>query len=155
MRELIDKIKLEIVRDLKRTDNNSNQLEKLKKELYNLTQTDFFGRTEEELIHWQNKVYEINAKIQELEAKGSIEIEAEQKLFKNAFEWRYEFPEILDDEGVFIGFDIVIGNPPYIQLQKAYNQYLKHADLYKNMKYTTFDRMGDIYCLFYERAFKF
>jgi len=32
----------------------------------------------------------------------------------NAFEWRYEFPEILDSKGNFIGFDIVIGNPPYI-----------------------------------------
>ncbi|MCW3109620.1 MAG: type restriction endonuclease [Segetibacter sp.] len=29
----------------------------------------------------------------------------------NAFEWRFEFPEVLDDEGDFAGFDMVIGNP--------------------------------------------
>lgn len=36
------------------------------------------------------------------------------KIFENAFEWRFEFPEILNDEGDFIGFDVVIGNPPYL-----------------------------------------
>lgn len=40
------------------------------------------------------------------------------KMFVGAFEWRIEFPEILDDTGCFIGFDCIIGNPPYIQLQK-------------------------------------
>jgi hypothetical protein len=35
------------------------------------------------------------------------------KIFENAFEWRFEFPEVLNDEGDFLGFDIVIGNPPY------------------------------------------
>ena len=33
--------------------------------------------------------------------------------YKNAFEWRFEFPEVLDENGDFIGFDLVIGNPPY------------------------------------------
>ncbi|MBD3842452.1 MAG: Eco57I restriction-modification methylase domain-containing protein, partial [Campylobacterales bacterium] len=36
------------------------------------------------------------------------------KIYEDAFEWRFEFPEVLDDEGNFKGFDIVIGNPPYI-----------------------------------------
>ena len=31
----------------------------------------------------------------------------------NAFEWRFQFPQLLDDKGQFTGFDIVIGNPPY------------------------------------------
>jgi hypothetical protein len=54
--------------------------------------------------------------------------------------------------GIKDGFDIVIGNPPYIQLQKAFNNTLKFADLYKEQKYKTFDRTGDIYCLFYEKG---
>ena len=33
--------------------------------------------------------------------------------YKNAFEWRFEFPEVLDENGDFMGFDLVIGNPPY------------------------------------------
>ncbi len=51
--------------------------------------------------------------------------------------------------GVKDGFDIVIGNPPYIQLQKNHG---KLANLYKDKGYETFDRMGDIYALFYERG---
>ncbi len=35
--------------------------------------------------------------------------------YQNAFEWRFEFPEVLDDEGDFLGFDCIIGNPPYIR----------------------------------------
>ncbi|GAA9437747.1 class I SAM-dependent DNA methyltransferase [Helicobacter pylori] len=35
--------------------------------------------------------------------------------YHNAFEWRFEFPEVLDDEGNFLGFDCIIGNPPYIK----------------------------------------
>jgi type I restriction-modification system DNA methylase subunit len=50
------------------------------------------------------------------------------------------------------GFDIVIGNPPYVQLQKAVGANRKYADLYKNQNYKTFDRTGDIYCLFYEKG---
>ena len=38
-------------------------------------------------------------------------------LFREAFEWRFEFPEILDDQGQFRGFDVVVGNPPYIPLE--------------------------------------
>ncbi len=51
-------------------------------------------------------------------------------IYKNAFEWRFEFPEVLDNDGNFLGFDIVIGNPPYLQLSKTedlnqeYKEYL-------------------------------
>jgi len=48
-------------------------------------------------------------------------------------------------------FDVVIANPPYIQLQKNGG---KLADLYENKSFEIFDRMGDIYCLFYERGLK-
>ncbi len=38
--------------------------------------------------------------------------------YQNAFEWRFEFPEVLDDEGDFLGFDCIIGNPPYIRQEQ-------------------------------------
>jgi tRNA1(Val) A37 N6-methylase TrmN6 len=47
------------------------------------------------------------------------------------------------------GFDIVIGNPPYIQLQKDGG---KLAKQYEKLKYSTFERTGDIYSLFYEKG---
>ncbi len=40
------------------------------------------------------------------------------KIYENAFEWRFEFPEVLNDEGDFVGFDVVIGNPPYVDAKK-------------------------------------
>jgi adenine-specific DNA-methyltransferase len=40
------------------------------------------------------------------------------KIYQNAFEWRFEFPEVLNDEGDFVGFDVVIGNPPYMRIQE-------------------------------------
>lgn len=51
--------------------------------------------------------------------------------------------------GVKDGFDIVIGNPPYVQLQKDGG---KLAKLYQSYQYDTFERTGDIYSLFYERG---
>ncbi|MBG7610746.1 Eco57I restriction-modification methylase domain-containing protein, partial [Polaribacter sp. BAL334] len=36
-------------------------------------------------------------------------------IFLNAFEWRFEFPEVLSDDGTYLGFDAIIGNPPYIK----------------------------------------
>jgi len=49
-------------------------------------------------------------------------------------------------------FDIIIGNPPYIQLQKAAVGNKKYGDFYSNLNYKTFTRTGDIYCLFYEKG---
>ncbi len=40
------------------------------------------------------------------------------KIFENAFEWRFKFPEVLNDDGDFVGFDVVIGNPPYMRVQE-------------------------------------
>ena len=53
--------------------------------------------------------------------------------------------------GIADGFDIVIGNPPYIQLQ---NNGGELAQLYEGCGYSTFARTGDIYCLFYERGWQ-
>ena len=51
--------------------------------------------------------------------------------------------------GITEGFDVVIGNPPYIQLQKEGGRL---GNLYQNRGFDTFVRTGDIYCLFYEKA---
>jgi len=69
-------------------------------------------------------------------------------LYRNAFEWRFEFPEVLNEKGDFEGFEVIIGNPPYIQLQKMGAE----ADVLEKGNFKTFVRTGDIYSLFYEQA---
>ena len=59
------------------------------------------------------------------------------------FLWHIYFADVFEQGG----FDIVIGNPPYIQLQ---NNGGELASLYQNQNFDTFVRTGDIYCLFYE-----
>lgn len=74
--------------------------------------------------------------------------------FSNSLEWMFEFPEVLDDKGRFVGFDAIIGNPPYIHLEDM----KKTSEIYGSMGgkaspvYTTYNKRGDIYCLFVERA---
>jgi type II restriction/modification system DNA methylase subunit YeeA len=70
------------------------------------------------------------------------------KIFENAFEWRFEFPEVLNDDGDFVGFDVVIGNPPYVQLQTI----KETSKQLQRFNFKTFSSMGDLYALFYERG---
>ncbi len=92
---------------------------------------------------------------QDLYTKEGFDLDSAEKQLKEFtegqkkkpfFAWKLYFAEVFKEKG---GFDIVIGNPPYIQLQKNHGEI---AELYKSMDYKTFDRMGDIYCLFYERG---
>ncbi|EHU3483130.1 class I SAM-dependent DNA methyltransferase [Campylobacter coli] len=63
------------------------------------------------------------------------------------FEWRFEFPEILDDDGNFKGFDLIIGNPPYIKEND-------NKDLFTNTKkLRTYQGKMDIWYHFVGRGF--
>ena len=82
-----------------------------------------------------------------------------QSVMAHSIEWMIEFPEVLQEDGTFDGFDVVIGNPPYIGLEKL----SRDAAVYRKMKqlgedneqvptYRTFEPRGDIYTLFVERG---
>ncbi len=62
-------------------------------------------------------------------------------------EWRIDFADVMLNGG----FDIVIANPPYVQLQRNGGEL---ANRYRSAGYATFARTGDIYQLFYERGFQ-
>ncbi|EAI0128711.1 TPA: class I SAM-dependent DNA methyltransferase [Campylobacter jejuni] len=64
------------------------------------------------------------------------------------FEWRFEFPEILDDDGNFKGFDLIIGNPPYIRQEE-----LKELKSHLAKNYKVYKGTSDIYTYFYELGF--
>ena len=70
----------------------------------------------------------------------------------NFFDWKLDFPEVLNDEVTdSVGFDIVIGNPPYFQIQKMEEKYKQKL---KSANFRTFASTGDVYCLFYEKSFE-
>ncbi|HPI53968.1 MAG TPA: Eco57I restriction-modification methylase domain-containing protein [Chitinophagaceae bacterium] len=73
------------------------------------------------------------------------------KIFENAFEWRFEFPEVLNDDGDFVGFNVVIGNPPYMRVQEIQatqpNQKIYYETQYQNAK-----AAYDLANLFFELA---
>jgi hypothetical protein len=88
----------------------------------------------------KQKLIELDGKLRELEM---LMAKPDQKHY---FLWHAYFQDVMDGEG----FDIMIANPPYIQLQK-------HGDKtndYEAAGYQTFARMGDIYCMFYEQGIK-
>ena len=66
-------------------------------------------------------------------------------LFRDAFEWRFEFPEVLDEAGNFRGFDVVMGNPPYIR-QEAFTDSKPQF----KQRFATFDGKADLYVYFIE-----
>ena len=116
----------------------------LERELNDLIAPKLFEISKKEQLQQTKREKELRAKINKL--NGEIEEICNNKMFVGAFEWRIEFPEILDETGHFTGFDCIIGNPPYIQLQKMGAD----ADVLQKMGYETYERTGDIYCLFYE-----
>ncbi len=74
--------------------------------------------------------------------------ELKKKRSKPFFLWKLYFSEVFAEKG---SFDIVIGNPPYVQIQGMQEEYKLALE---NENYTTFARTGDLYCLFYERGYK-
>lgn len=79
--------------------------------------------------------------------------------YKKLYSWKpfkNELTNWFNEEwmfGIKDGFDIIISNPPYIQLQKSVSENKKMGDIYKECGFKTFEKKGDIYCLFYERGY--
>ena len=80
--------------------------------------------------------------------KAELEEIQNNKIYENAFEWRFEFPEVLDDEGEYVGFDVVIGNPPYIRQEE-----FSEIKPYLKSNFITYKGTADLYVYFVERAF--
>lgn len=90
----------------------------------------------------------------ELNLFGDNEIVNFKNPFHDAMEWMIRFPDVLDEEANFVGFDVIIGNPPYINMEDLGGM----SDFYKNLPgkaftrktYKTYDSSGDILTLFLE-----
>jgi hypothetical protein len=88
-------------------------------------QQQLFEMGKKEKAGWNKKVSQLTEETKKLETE--IEEIKGNKIFETAFEWRFEFPEVLNDNGDFVGFDVVIGNPPYgAELNDSIKEFLKN-----------------------------
>ena len=131
------------------------QIEVTKKSLWEVRHLHFSADTAPKKDDCRKKDKEFREKLAKLlENNNDFAPEAAKQLAAwNPYDQNASSP-FFDAEWMFgltEGFDIVIGNPPYIQLQ---NDSGKLATHYENCNYKTFTRTGDIYCLFYERGYQ-
>ena len=111
--KLIADIKSDFRSEISLNDPKLKKLRKLSGDLFTMTnQTQLFDMGKKEKADWNKKVLQLTEETKKIETE--IEEIKANKIFENAFEWRFEFPEVLNDDGEFVGFDVVIGNPPYI-----------------------------------------
>jgi hypothetical protein len=143
MEKLINEIKNDFESEVATNDKRVLKLYKIKGDLITLTtQPSLFELGKAEKAEWEKHVKKLTSDIQKLETE--LEEIKNNKIYENAFEWRFEFPEVINDDGDFVGFDVVIGNPPYFAISS--DSTLKSlTDIYY-----TFSTSGDIYSLFIE-----
>ena len=79
------------------------------------------------------------------ETKGQL-LKIQEREERPYFLWHLYFMDVFEQGG----FDVMIGNPPYIQLQSMGSE----TDVLESANFKTFSRRGDIYCLFYEKGFE-
>jgi 23S rRNA G2445 N2-methylase RlmL len=125
-------------------DECINKLEKLREEYFYADQADKKSHIQIEFRRIQNELSDHIIKSQSRNA-SAVKLANWNPFSDEVTDW-FDPKWMFGLEG---GFDIVIGNPPYIQLQSKAG---KLADKYKNEGYATFCRTGDIYSLFYERG---
>jgi hypothetical protein len=134
MERLISAIKSDFTSEIekpfsKKISEARGKAEMLTTEIINLT--SFGEKIDKHLIDRQKKAVDALSKLE----TERDDIKA-NKIFENAFEWRFEFPEVLNDDGDFVGFDVVIGNPPYIPLEA----FEVNERKFFNSKYTQLER---------------
>ena len=142
-----------------------SEIKEIKEQLFDIRHKHFRAKTASEKIRLRKADEQLRANLAELLSQGfQSDLGADQLSRWNPYD-QNAVADFFDAEWMFglaDGFDIVIGNPPYIQLQKSTGQKgkdkkgkefdMKFADLYVDCNFETFDRTGDIYCLFYERG---
>ncbi len=148
LQNIINSIKSDFKTEIHKTSKDYTNWYNAKSELGKMTaQLEFFELSAKEKKKNNDSINILNTKVKKF---GQIVEDIKNNaIYNNAFEWRFEFPEVLHNNGEFEGFDLIIGNPPYIQLQKL-NDDVKKGLEQQNFK--TLAKTGDIYQLFYEHG---
>ncbi len=147
--QLINAIKSDFRTEIGKKDPKKLRLNKLGGELANLmTQTTLIELSEKEKKAKKDSQEKLENEINIL-AKEIEDIET-NAIYRNAFEWRFEFPEVMNDNGDFEGFDVVVGNPPYIDLKGLNPSFVDF--LFNN--YETTENRINLYSIFIELGLK-
>lgn len=119
-RKRIKELKEEFASIVNPNDKDYIRLKELEAEL--AQQVLIYDR--KEVAEWEKKTENLHKEKEKLEKAYNEKLKT---LYGNAFEWRFEFPEVLDEEGNFVGFDVVMGNPPWGDIfNKNEKEYLKN-----------------------------
>jgi adenine-specific DNA-methyltransferase len=137
LQKIIDGIKSDFKTEINRKDPKIIRHQKITEELNLLNSGKLFEIEPKHKIQLKEKQQKLEGELTKL-SKEIEEIKT-NAIYKNAFEWRFEFPEILNNNGEFEGFDLIIGNPPYVVV---------NSDIYLE-RYKT-GKCYDLYCYFYE-----
>ncbi|MCC8360183.1 class I SAM-dependent DNA methyltransferase [Salinimicrobium sediminilitoris] len=148
MEKIIHDIKNDFRSEISTNDPKVKRLEKVKGEIFLMAnQTQLFEQSKREKAAWNKKLEKLSKESRKLETQ--IQEIKDNKIYENAFEWRFEFPEVLDENGDYVGFDVVIGNPPYVQQRKS-----QGATVIFREWYSVYSGTADLSVFFFERAFK-
>ncbi|SPB14318.1 hypothetical protein NOV72_01568 [Caballeronia novacaledonica] len=110
--DFISKVKENFRSEIKKNDRDTALLESKREQRRTLVnQSSLFGGPSSDEAAKNRKIERLDEDIEKLEKK--LEELEKAELYQHAFEWRFEFPEALDEAASFKGFDAVIGNPPY------------------------------------------
>lgn len=146
LEKLIEQIKGDFKTEIaKYSDPDKKKLQGLNEEMFRKYQS---GQLYDQKL--SDKQRKDRAQLEDDINKLSAKVQAKisDPIFKEAFEWRFEFPEVLDNAGKYLGFDAVIGNPPYIRQEE-----IKDQKEYLQSNYGTYTGTADLYVFFVERAF--
>jgi adenine-specific DNA-methyltransferase len=145
----IERIKTDFQTHIAGNDPRIKQLSKLRGQKFVLENKTEIGNLFEKLKEEDvaQDLQKLDAQIAKLEAE--VESIRSAVIFRDAFEWRFEFPEVLDEEGDFVGFDAILGNPPYIRQEEF-------SDLkpYLKERFSTFAGTADLLIYFIERSYQ-
>ncbi|MBP6625297.1 MAG: Eco57I restriction-modification methylase domain-containing protein [Chitinophagaceae bacterium] len=142
LEQIINSIKADFRIEINNNSKEFKELAKWKGELVNLTmQTGLFEKTTKEKKKFEDDVKTLTEKINKQEA--IIEDIKSNAIYRHAFEWRFEFPEVLDNEGNFEGFDVIVGNPPYgVKMNQSLKDAIKKDYTATEDIYTSFIELG-------------
>lgn len=150
---IIDSIKNDIRTEIAKTDPKQLRLNKLNGDLYNLlNQTKIFELESKQKKSQKDKKLKIETELNKL-SKQLEEIKF-NTVFRNAFEWRFEFPEVLNHAGEFEGFDLIIGNPPYISAVELKKSMTDASYKVLKQDYETAKGTVDLFIYFFEKGIK-